>query len=325
MLPFQRPGSAYQPSDPAAYDQLLELPCIHDATDGQKPHDPLCSHCKEILLGQPLLDGTDNETGYHIALYALPCGHLRCCSCALQYVDAKSIFHHICQACDEQTFGTQEDLTNNLGFVDTGKEPDFGWIPNFNPKKRKSLATPSSSHRAKHVKIELPDSPPPPPPLNTPQAQRHHDPAIQLPTVEQVPKFRTPASRTPATRHKRRGILPSEYEIYGSTAPSRFQWTPIAQNVDDIFDMARNQILPEADDELDPDCEFYLEHEMTPVKNKKRKLKQWGSLILRDEPRGSRSDEKTPDPRLECVAEEQTYEEFLEEEKRMPKRLKYAL
>lgn len=252
----------------------------------------------------------------------------RSCSCALQYMDAKSIFHHICQACDEQTFGTQEDLTDSLGLVDASTQPDMGWIPNFYPKKRKSLGTPSSpssSRRAKHAKIELPDSPPPAPP-NTPRAQRHHYPAIQSPTVEQLPKFRTPTSRTPATRHKRRNVLPSEHEIYGSTAPSRFQWTPIKQNADDIFDMmARNQILPDADDELDPDCEFYLEHEMTPVKNKKRKLKQWGSLMLRDEPRGSRRDVETPEPRLERVAEEQTYEEFLEEEKRMPKRLKYAL
>ncbi|KAI4110147.1 MAG: hypothetical protein L6R37_000040 [Teloschistes peruensis] len=322
MLPPQR-RSAYQPSDLAVYAQLLELPCVRDATDGPKRNDPLCSHCKEILLGEPLLDGNGNKTGHHIALYALPCGHLRCCSCALQYLDAKSIFNHICQACDDQTFVTQEDLTDSLGFMDTRTEPDLGCIPNFLPKKRKSLGTPSSSHRAKHVRIELLDSPPSPSP-KTPQAQRHHYSAIQLPTLAEVPRFRTPNSRTPATRHKRRGVLPSEYEIYGSAAPSRFQWTPQGQNADDILDMARNQILPEADDELDPDCEFYLDHEMTPVKNKKRKLKRWGSLSLRDEQSGSRPDEQTSEPRLERVVEEQTYEEFLEEEKRMPKRPKYA-
>lgn len=76
FLPFER-RDAYEPSDPEAYLMLQQLHCVRSEDGQPKPKDPLCSLCREVLLGEPLLDNHTNETEYRIVLYELPCGHLR--------------------------------------------------------------------------------------------------------------------------------------------------------------------------------------------------------------------------------------------------------
>ncbi|KAL8695423.1 MAG: hypothetical protein Q9218_000001 [Villophora microphyllina] len=317
ILPTQR-RDAYQPSDLAAYLRILDLSCFQDETEGSKPEDPLCSHCKEVQLGEALLDEDDNETEHRIALYTLPCGHLRCCSCALKYVDAAGILYRICQACDDQMLGTQADLTHSLGSVDRSVEPDMGWIPNFRPKKRKSLGAPSL-RPPKYAKIDLPDPQLP----KTPPSQRHDYPAIRLPSIGGVSDFHTTCLQTPATKRKRRGLLPSEHDIYGSAAPSPFQWTPQTQRRDDLIHKAENEIIPEEDDKLE---EEILDQEMTPTIKKKRKLREWGSrditarkLFIPCPP-----NEDTVKQPSDREVEQQTLAQFLEEETRLRKRPKYA-
>ena len=75
-LPFERRDS-YKPHDPGTHLKLQQLRCVQSDAFDSSVIDPLCSLCKEVLLGEPLLDGNDNDTEYRIPLYALPCGHLR--------------------------------------------------------------------------------------------------------------------------------------------------------------------------------------------------------------------------------------------------------
>lgn len=84
--------------------------------------------------------------------------------------------------------------------------------------------------------------------------------------------------------------------------------------------MARNQIVPEADDELDQNCEHYLSQALTPLKRKKRRLREWGyGYTTESEHCGS-----PPSDEVRLMANKPTFEEFLEEEGRMSKRPKYA-
>lgn len=75
-LPFGR-RDAFEPGDASAYLKLQELRCIRDGIDTLGRDDPLCSLCKEVLLGETLIDGDGQNTEYRIAFYELPCGHLR--------------------------------------------------------------------------------------------------------------------------------------------------------------------------------------------------------------------------------------------------------
>lgn len=76
FLPYAR-RDAYQPSDPRAYLTLQQLRCVRHADDEFSSKAELCSLCREVLLGEPLLDDKDQETEHRIAFYELPCGHLR--------------------------------------------------------------------------------------------------------------------------------------------------------------------------------------------------------------------------------------------------------
>lgn len=77
FLPYAR-RDAYEPSDPRAYLTLQQLRCVRIADqDLSTLKDPLCSLCREVLLGEPLLDDENQVTEHRIAFYELPCGHLR--------------------------------------------------------------------------------------------------------------------------------------------------------------------------------------------------------------------------------------------------------
>ncbi|KAL9005302.1 MAG: hypothetical protein Q9188_001928 [Gyalolechia gomerana] len=228
-LPFGR-RDAFEPGDVSAYLKLQELRCIRDGIDTLGRDDPLCSLCKEVLLGEPLIDGDGQNTEYRIAFYELPCGHLRCCSCALKWLDTAGIFHHVCHFCDSQKLNIQPDLSELLDYANANAEPDLSWIKGFPKKKRaKSLSPPNYS-------------------------------PIYLPTIEEIGGYHTAdaakdvdistlALQTPAKRRKMNPETPHVFpdeEFPESLSPDQFQWTPIALCREDTTTVFENGITPEA-------------------------------------------------------------------------------
>ncbi|KAL8899500.1 MAG: hypothetical protein Q9192_001547, partial [Flavoplaca navasiana] len=126
----QRP--AYQPTDPIAFIELQQLRCVRSGDADLGPEVRLCSLCTEVTLGEPLLDHDGGATEFKIAFYKLPCGHLRCCSCALKKPSINP------------------DLSFILGVLDHREEPDMSWIKGFYDGKRKKPASLRASS-----KIEL--------------------------------------------------------------------------------------------------------------------------------------------------------------------------
>ncbi|KAL8857274.1 MAG: hypothetical protein Q9178_006200 [Gyalolechia marmorata] len=132
VRPFER-RPAYHPTDPIAYRALQELRCVRSDTADLGPEVRLCSLCTEVALGEALLDDNGNATQHSIAFYQLPCGHLRCCSCALKQR------------------GIDPDLSAVLGTIDCSVEPDMGWIKGFYDGRPRKPAAPDVQ-----PKIELP-------------------------------------------------------------------------------------------------------------------------------------------------------------------------
>ncbi|KAL8679825.1 MAG: hypothetical protein Q9186_003941 [Xanthomendoza sp. 1 TL-2023] len=224
---YQR-RSAYQPTDPMAYVMLAELHCIRSETADLGAEVRLCSLCMEVALGESLLDENDKNTEHRIAFYQLPCGHLRCCSCALTWLDRAGIFHRICHLCDSQQTSISPDLSVVLDTIETRVEPDMSWIKGFYSEKRKNPRSPNAW-----------------PEIHLPPIQEVN--AIDLSTLA----LETPIKKRP--RERRRMPMPSSIELFGCTAPPRLQWTPKAQRDEEVLEYMHEAIsdLPSSDDEND--------------------------------------------------------------------------
>ncbi|KAL8668752.1 MAG: hypothetical protein Q9168_006630 [Polycauliona sp. 1 TL-2023] len=217
----QRP--AYQPTDPVAFIKLQQLRCVRDGDAGLGPEVRLCSSCEEVSLGEPLLDGKGDATEDRIAFYELPCGHLRCCSCALKYLDPAGIFHEICHFCDSQKHNLNIDFTSILGTIGQREEPDMSWIKGFYDGKRKKPAIPKPSPR-----IELL------PPIQ-------EDREVDLATFDE----QTPIKNRVA--EQRRIRVSPRNDITGHARTPQLQWTPRSksQREADRFD---SESLSEVED-----------------------------------------------------------------------------
>ncbi|KAL8738397.1 MAG: hypothetical protein Q9181_000819 [Wetmoreana brouardii] len=243
------------------------------------------------------------------------------CSCALKWLDPASIFQETCQACDIRKCSTEPDLSSVLSSIDSSIEPDMSWIPNFRPKKRKSLGNPSP-RPSKSVKIDLPKTEQP----RTSSPQRRGDQEIFLPAIDEVPEYDN-YPQTPGTKRKRRGLQPSEYVILDSPAPAPFQWTPQPQPMDDVIDLAVNQYERPDDPERDGFCNLNGDPP-TPMQRKRWKFARWERRLNGGcnccGQRGRAIREETFEEFLENEVEDETYEEFAEVEWRMRKKPKYA-
>ncbi|KAL8922913.1 MAG: hypothetical protein Q9208_004875 [Pyrenodesmia sp. 3 TL-2023] len=216
-LPFS-PRDAYQPGDPNAYLMLRELRCVL-AQDGVFDPDPLCTGCREILIGEPLLDDKGNETEYRIAFYALPCGHGRCCACALKFVDTAGLFYQICQCCDSKQMNVKLDLSGILDSIGYGAEPALP--PGFDEIKwpRSPIRTEYSPIRLATIsEVEYNQAPETPSRLNL-SALKLQTPATKRVTLD----LNSPTRQiNPAKRRK------VDYQDQEDPPQiSSFQWTPI--------------------------------------------------------------------------------------------------
>ncbi|KAL8938940.1 MAG: hypothetical protein Q9216_003626 [Gyalolechia sp. 2 TL-2023] len=297
-LPFGR-RDAYQPGDASAYLKLRKLHCIREGVDSPGPDDPLCSLCKEVLLGEPLIDGDGLETEHRIALYELPCGHLRCCSCALKWLDTAGVFHHVCHSCDSQKLDIKPDLSELLDSTDTSAGPDLSWIEGFPNRKR-----PKSPSSIKYRPIYLP----------TIEEIGEYDDADAAEEID----ISTLALQTPAKKrkliHETLQVSPDR-EIPESLSPDQFQWTPVAPLEGD------NGSAPEAGfniDEKTPNTPTGLEspERRSTMRKKELRLHRW------DCQGGRTCDCHIHD--FDHGEDAPNYEEFVEEEKRIRKKPRYA-
>lgn len=243
------------------------------------------------------------------------------CSCALKYLDATGIFHEICQACDAHNISIVPDLSVVLDTIDTSVEPDLSWIPGFRPQKRKSTGNPSP-RLPKQQKIDLPATKQP----RTPSSQPSKHVDIVLPTIDEIPEFDNLALQTPSTKRKRRGAQSPEWIIEERPAPSPFQWTPKAQRIQDVIDLAEKEwVDPDDDPDMD-DFRDEMREAPTPMQLRRRKFAEWRDRVSGGckccGPRGP--NEETLEEYLEQEAKGETYEEFLELEGRNRKKPKYA-
>ncbi|KAL8936624.1 MAG: hypothetical protein Q9211_004098 [Gyalolechia sp. 1 TL-2023] len=304
-LPFAR-RDAYEPRDASAYLKLHKLRCIQAGTDILGPHDPLCSLCKEVLLGEPLIDGDGQNTEYRIAFYELPCRHLRCCSCALKWLDSAGIFHHICHYCDSQKLNIKPDLSAILDDADGAGEPDMSWITGFPKKKRSKSLSPTQ-----------------------------YSP-IYLPTIAEIGEYddadaahdvdiSTLALQTPAKKRKMNPETPrvaSDEGIPASRSPDQFQWTPVARAEADIGTAFENGVAPEAGFDYDENAAETSNGTGSPqprsaTREKERRLFRWTC-------RGART--------CDCCIHDfedgegaPSYEEFFEEEQRIRKKPSFVV
>ncbi|KAL8764384.1 MAG: hypothetical protein Q9184_000089 [Pyrenodesmia sp. 2 TL-2023] len=295
-LPFKR-RDAYQPGDPGAYLMLQQMRCVlpHDAVS-----DPLCSACKEVLLGEPLLDVDDNETEYRIALYALPCGHLRCCACALAYLDTAGLFYQICQCCDSKKTNVKPDLSEILDSIGYGAESA---LPGFD-----EIKSPKSTIHTKYSLIRLP---------TIQEVDYEHVPETPSRLGLSALKLQTPAAKRVTldldspTHHtnpaKRRKVDRQDQEEPSQI--SSFQWTPIAQRVHKNYSPFTLEVIPETLD--------------TPavIEAREAKLRCWAmkSKDLLDD--GEGEDESSIPSYDEFVEVQEEQEEEAEEKSRKKPRL----
>ncbi|KAL8803490.1 MAG: hypothetical protein Q9200_006192 [Gallowayella weberi] len=228
--PYQQ-RSAYQPADPLAYTMLAELRCIRSETADLGAEVRLCSLCMEVALGESLLDENEEHTEYRVAFYQLPCGHLRCCSCALKWLDRAGIFHRVCHFCDSQKRSINPDLSVVLNTHEARVVPDMSWIKGFYGGKRKKPTSPSA-----RPEIQLP--------------------AIQLPPIQEVNEVdlstlpcETPKKKRP--RERARMLMPSNIEVFGCTAPPQLQWTPKGQRHEEVLEYMHDAVssLSSSDEE----------------------------------------------------------------------------
>ncbi|KAL8908820.1 MAG: hypothetical protein Q9207_000546 [Kuettlingeria erythrocarpa] len=251
-LPFKR-RDAYQPSDASAYLMLQQLRCVSSQDGESDPkHDPLCSLCREVLLGEPLLDDNDNETEYRVAFYALPCGHLRCCSCALKYVDTAGVFHHICEYCDSQELNAMPDLSAILDSIGYGVP-----LPGFD-----EIKPPQPPHLIEYSPIRLPTIEEVEYTIlrTTPSKLNLSALKLQTPAAKRVTlDLDSPTRQTiPA---KRRKVDDQDQE--DSSPITSFQWTPVAQRVHKNYSPFTLEEIPETRDSP------------AMVEAKKAKLRGW--------------------------------------------------
>ncbi|KAL8927841.1 MAG: hypothetical protein Q9172_001214 [Xanthocarpia lactea] len=225
VRPFER-RPAYQPTDPIAYRALQELRCVRSDTADLGPEVRLCSLCTEVALGEPLLDDIGNATQHSIAFYQLPCGHLRCCSCALKWLDPAGIFHRVCHFCDSQQRSIDPDLSVVIGTFDCSVEPDMSWIKGFYDGKPRKPAAPDAQ-----PKIELP-------------------PILEVNEIEATTLVsERPVKACPREQH--RVPLPRGIEVAGQPVPPQLQWTPKAPRKEELLDYMRGAALeiPSSDEE----------------------------------------------------------------------------
>ncbi|KAL8962370.1 MAG: hypothetical protein Q9193_001212 [Seirophora villosa] len=292
FLPYAR-RDAYQPSDPRAYLTLQQLRCVRHTDDESSSKDPLCSLCREVLLGEPLLDDKDQETEHRIAFYELPCGHLRCCSCTLKWLDTAGIFHHICEPCDSRKLNIEPDLSIARGFINTKGKLDLPgtWTDGqYDPGPQKS---PLSSSRSP---IFLP-----------PIEEVRYDDGPDTPSKLDLSAL---VFQTPAPKRRRldlRGPYPSNVDLMGTPAPDQYLWTPQVQRAQDVIDTFENELIPE---ELNSPA---------VMKAQKDRLRVWAA-------RGKRKSEGEIDE-VEEVEEgeaELALEDFKGEKSRIGKKPRYA-
>lgn len=235
------------------------------------------------------------------------------CSCALKWLDTAGIFHQICQFCDSQKSNIKPDLSFILDSIDTYGEPS---LPGFDKIKR-----PKTPPTTEYSPIRLPtieevkNSKVAGTPseldlgsleLQTPAAKRSRV-GRQAPKTSNTEPLGSPTLEATAAKRRKsdhRGVYSSHIDLLGTRAPDGFQWTPKAQRIEDIIDAFENQIIPE---ELNSPA---------VMQAKKDRLQSWAA-------RGKRKSDG-----LFNVGEDGedglTFEEFLEEEKQIRKKPRYA-
>ncbi|KAL8975436.1 MAG: hypothetical protein Q9197_000334 [Variospora fuerteventurae] len=232
FLPYAR-RDAYEPSDPMAYLTLQQLRCVRIADqDLSTLKDPLCSLCREVLLGEPLLDDENQVTEYRIAFYELPCGHLRCCSCALKWLDTAGIFHRICQPCDSRKLNIEPDLTVARDFINLKAKVDLPgtWTDGVYDPGPQNLS-PISTDRSPIIL----------PAIGEVQYDDGPDTPSKLDLSALV--FQTPAPKR--RRLDLRGPYPSSIDLHGTPGPDEYIWTSHARRERDVIDDLESATFPE--------------------------------------------------------------------------------
>ncbi|KAL8729460.1 MAG: hypothetical protein Q9166_004708 [cf. Caloplaca sp. 2 TL-2023] len=274
IRPYQQ-RSAYQPTDPNAYLKLLDLRCIRNGTAGLGSEVRLCSLCMEVALGELLVDDDAANTEYRVAFYELPCGHLRCCSCALKWLDPAGIFHHVCHSCDSKKGSINPDLNVVLDKIDTHIEPDISRIKGFTKGKAKqprSLQNPwpeiqlPSIQEVKEGVLAT----------SAPETPSKKLPEIQLSPIHEVKGIKpaTSAPETPAKKRPRgqlRTPILSGIDVSGRPAPPLLQWTPTAQREEEVLEYLHDAVpyVTSSDEERD--------FTISVRAQKKRKIWAWAN------------------------------------------------
>ena len=103
----------YTPRDLNAYQQLSSLPCMvfNEATKDKMEH--MCAQCGDRSPNQPTYGDIRVTSDALYVFYTIPCGHMRCTYCALEWLDTLGIFYHICRACcsEKGPGGVMPDLS----------------------------------------------------------------------------------------------------------------------------------------------------------------------------------------------------------------------
>ncbi|KAL9597787.1 MAG: hypothetical protein Q9219_004914 [cf. Caloplaca sp. 3 TL-2023] len=224
----------------------------------------------------------------------------RSCSCALQWLDAAGVFHRVCHACDSQKlkFKPGQSL-----LTDASNEPDLSWMKAL-PKRK------------------IPNSSP----------QTRYSP-IQLPTIEEVAgnkqndvgevRFSGLALETPVKQRQWSRPEPStsKVEDVGSPTPDLLPCTPTGQPHTRFVGHFETAALPEDYSNNNEDTADSMPMPMTPktrsaIQEKEDRLVRWSSRKKRPSDLFSGEMEKGWDA--------PTFEEWVEEEKRIKKKPRYA-
>ena len=197
----------------------------------------------------------------------------------------------------------------------------MSWIPGFRSKKRKSAEYKSRFPEVPKLEQLLAISGP-----RTPSHKKWQPPGANLPTIDEIPQTAILGLQTPPTKRQRRGPQPSSFTIHERTAPSPFQWTPRAQRVQDILDLAENEWVDPDDDPRMDEVRSQMGEPPTPKQLKRKKFAEWRNRINDGDKRSATEGPKheTLGEFLEHEALQETYEDFMELEGRIRKKPKYA-
>ncbi|KAL8714264.1 MAG: hypothetical protein Q9225_006623 [Loekoesia sp. 1 TL-2023] len=209
----------------------------------------------------------------------------------------------LCSHCKEM-LNLNPDLSIVLDSLKVSSEPDLPWIPGFPKKKPSKSPTPT-----KYSPIRLPT-------IEEISVENNID-------IAQDVDLGTLALQTPAKRRKIDHQAPytSNAQISGSPTLDQFQWTPIAQRKEDIINTFDNEIIPEEDSDDDGDVAETQAESASPkprsaIREKKDRLLDW-------ERRAKRTSSDFTNDEFEFRERGPSFQEFLEEEKRVRKKARY--